>query len=94
MRRFATIWALLGWVAGVTAASAAGLRPLDRAQIREIVDTYVIPQIEDGSAIGAEVGITLGGKPPMFFSYGLSRFATRARDRERFAPDTRFSLVR
>jgi CubicO group peptidase (beta-lactamase class C family) len=84
---------LLGmWLIGGTGAAPAKSPALTDTQIRTIVDTYAKPQVESGAATGVEVGITLGSKPPRFFSYGLARFGTSPGDRERFTEDTLFQI--
>jgi CubicO group peptidase (beta-lactamase class C family) len=92
MKRLTTMLWLLVVVIGARADALANPALLSPAQIRAIVDTYVKSQVYNGSAVGAEVGITLGGKRPQFFSYGLSRFGTQPQDREGFSPDTLFQI--
>jgi len=84
------LW-LLTYVIYTTEAQAepAALTP---AQIRAIVDTYAKSQVDNGSAIGVEVGVTLGKEPPRFFSYGFARYGASLHDRERFTEDTLFQI--
>jgi len=92
MNRLATILWLLVCVIGVMADALAKPAALTPAQIRAIVETYVKSQVDNGSAVGAEVAITLGSKPPMFFSFGLARYGARPGASEQFSPDTLFQI--
>jgi CubicO group peptidase (beta-lactamase class C family) len=92
IERLVIIPLLLALVAGATGAATARSPDLTPSQIRAIVDTYAKSQVDSGAAIGVEVGITLGSKPPHFFSYGLARYGTSPRDRERFTEDTLFQI--
>ena len=91
MNRLVIVLWLLTYVIYTTEAQAepAALTP---AQIRAIVDTYAKSQVDNGSAIGVEVGVTLGKEPPRFFSYGFARYGASLHDRERFTEDTLFQI--
>jgi CubicO group peptidase (beta-lactamase class C family) len=92
MKPLAVIPWLLVWVIGATADARAKPGALTPVQIRAIVETYAKSQVDNGSVVGAEVGVKLGNKPPVFFSYGLARYGARPQDRERFSPDTLFQI--
>jgi CubicO group peptidase (beta-lactamase class C family) len=84
---------LLGvWLMGATGDARAKPPALTPAQIRTIVDRYAKSQVDNGSAIGVEVGVTLGNKPPRFFSYGFARYGAPPHDQERFTEDTLFQI--
>ena len=74
MKRLVIIPWLLALVIGATEDAQAKSPSLTPAQIRAIADTYAKSQLDNGSAVGVEVGVTLGSKPPLFFSYGLARY--------------------
>jgi CubicO group peptidase (beta-lactamase class C family) len=92
IKRLVIIPFLLALVTGATEGAWAKSPALTPAQIRAIVDTYAKSQVDNGAVIGVEVGITLDSKPLHFFSYGLARYGTSPRDRERFTEDTLFQI--
>ena len=92
MKRLVIIPWLLALVIGATEDAQAKPPSLTPAQIRTIADTYAKSQLDNGSAVGVEVGITLGSKPPLFFSYGLARYGVPPHAREKFTEDTLFQI--
>src|SRR5215472_7919738 len=92
MKPLAILLLFGGWLMGATGDAWAKPPALTPAQIRAIVDTYAKSQVDNGSAIGVEVGVTLGKEPPRFFSYGFARYGASLHDRERFTEDTLFQI--
>jgi hypothetical protein len=82
MKPLAILLLLAVWVMGATGDARAKSPALTPAQIRTVVDTYAKSEVDNGSAIGIEVGIALGNKPPLFFSYGLALWRSAARPGE------------
>src|SRR5215831_563022 len=92
MKRLVIIPWLLALVIGATEDTQAKPPSLTPAQIKAIADRYAKSQLDNGSAVGVEVGITLGSKPPLFFSYGLARYGVPPHAREKFTEDTLFQI--
>lgn len=55
--------------------------------VREVVETYAKSAVDEGTAIGVAVGVTMGGRR-QFFAYGLADVARRTRA----TPDTIFQI--
>src|SRR5262249_51159783 len=68
------------WLVVTVAVSFAGTEPAALAgghsarAIREIMETFARPSVDDGQAGGVVVGVTYRGRPPQFFTYGLAEF--------------------